>query len=105
MEIRKMHVILWEFAVQPDRVRDFVAAYQPEGDWAQLFRLADGYLSTELLTSADNAARFVTIDRWTSAEDYTRFHERFGQQYRSLNTQLEGLTRRETHLGTFTTSG
>jgi hypothetical protein len=100
-----MHVILWEFAVQPDRVHDFVAAYRPGGNWAQLFRLADGYLGTELLTSAGDAALFVTIDRWTSAGDYARFHERFGQQYRSLDAQLEGLTVRETHIGTFKTNG
>jgi hypothetical protein len=45
----------------------------------------------------------VTIDRWNNVDDYARFHERFGQQYRSLDAQLEGLTLSETKLGLFTT--
>jgi heme-degrading monooxygenase HmoA len=83
----------------------FVSAYRPGGKWAQLFNLADGYLGTKRLSSTDDAARFVTIDRWRSSEDYARFHERFNQQYRSLDAQLEQLTLSETKLGTFTTGG
>jgi heme-degrading monooxygenase HmoA len=98
-----MHIIMWEFIVHPDKVREFVSAYKPEGDWAQLFRLAAGYEGTELLSSINDAKRFVTIDRWSNADEYARFRERFDQQYRSLNAQLEGLTIRETNLGLFTT--
>ena len=102
-----MHIIMWEFIVHPDKVREFVSAYKPEGDWAQLFGLAAGYEGTELLSSINDGKRFVTIDRWSKADDYARFQERFderfNQQYRSLNAQLEGLTIRETNLGLFTT--
>jgi heme-degrading monooxygenase HmoA len=97
-----MHVILWEFLVHPDKVREFISAYRPDGDWAQLFRSAPGYQGTELLSSTSDAQRFVTIDRWNSVDDYARFQERFGPQYQSLDAQLEGLTLSETKLGLFT---
>jgi hypothetical protein len=47
--------------------------------------------------------RFVTIDRWSDAADYSRFQEQFGPQYRSLDAQLEDLTISETQLGTYAT--
>jgi len=98
-----MHIIMWEFVVHPDKIREFVSAYGPNGDWAQLFRLATGYKGTELLSSTNDANKFVTIDRWNNAEDYARFQDLFGHQYRSLDTRLEGLTLKETQLGLFTT--
>ncbi len=98
-----MHIIMWEFVVHPDKVCEFVSAHKPDGEWAQLFRLAAGYVGTELLSSTNDEKRFVTIDRWSNADDYARFHERFNQQYRSLDAQLEGLTLSETKLGVFTT--
>jgi hypothetical protein len=98
-----MHIIVWEFVVHPDKVREFVSAYGPNGDWAQLFRLATGYRGTELLSFNNDPNKFVTIDRWNKVEDYARFQDLFGQQYRSLDARLEGLTLRETQLGLFTT--
>jgi heme-degrading monooxygenase HmoA len=70
---------------------------------ARLFAKADGYIGTELLgsTNSDRAATFVTIDRWKTADVFTRFQERFGNEYRLLDTQLEGLTLSERKLGTF----
>jgi len=99
-----MYFIIWEFVVRPNRVREFVAAYNADGDWARLFSLAPGFGGTELLSSTTDAERFVTIDRWNHADDYGRFQERFGPQYRSLDTQLEGLTLSETKLGTYATA-
>jgi len=98
-----MYVIVWEFVVRPEKVTAFVAAYKPDGAWARLFTQADGYIGTELLrsTDSDQAATFVTIDRWKTAEGFARFQERFGSDYRRLDTQLEGLTSRERKLGTF----
>jgi heme-degrading monooxygenase HmoA len=96
-----MYFIIWEFVVRPEKVSEFVAAYKADGDWARLFSLAPGYGGTELLSSTDHAERFCTIDRWNHADDYTRFQERFGPQYRMLDAQLEGLTLSETKLGTY----
>jgi heme-degrading monooxygenase HmoA len=96
-----MYIIMWEFKVRPERVGEFVLAYNADGDWAQLFRLAEGYRGTELLASTEDVERFVTIDRWDKAEDFVLFQESFSQQYHSLDARLEGLTLSEIKLGTF----
>lgn len=98
-----MYVIVWEFVVQPEKSDAFVAAYKSDGAWAQLFARADGYIGTELLltTERDQGMTYVTIDRWQHAEDFTRFQEQFGDEYKALDTELEGLTESERKLGTF----
>lgn len=97
-----MYVILWEFAVRPDKIHDFVVAYKADGDWARLFRLAEGYVGTELLSSDEAPERYVTIDRWKSADDFARFQAEFGDPYRLLDQRLETLTLSERKLGAFT---
>jgi heme-degrading monooxygenase HmoA len=98
-----MYVIVWEFLVEPEKIDAFVAAYKSTGAWATLFAETDGYLGTELLssTASDNEAKFITIDRWVTAEDFTRFQQRFGAEYRTLDTALEKLTTSERKLGVF----
>jgi heme-degrading monooxygenase HmoA len=85
-------VRLWEYDVRPGRVAEFVAAYGPDGDWARLFAGADGYLGTELFGSTSTATRFVTLDRWSSAEKWTAFLKRFKSAYDELDGQLSPLT-------------
>jgi heme-degrading monooxygenase HmoA len=98
-----MYVIVWEFVVRPEKIDAFVAAYKSDGAWAQLFAQADGYIGTELLlaTERDQGMTYVTIDRWQHAEDFTRFQEQFGNEYKALDTELEGLTVSERKMGTF----
>jgi heme-degrading monooxygenase HmoA len=98
-----MYVIVWEFIVRAEKVADFVAAYRSDGAWAQLFAQAEGYACTELFSSTDasDGARYITIDRWRHAEDFTRFQEQFGDAYKALDTRLEGLTVSERKLGIF----
>jgi heme-degrading monooxygenase HmoA len=100
----EMYVILWEFGVRPDKVDAFLTAYRSDGTWAKLFARTDGYLGTELLCSVDteNGPRFVTIDRWRAEDDFVRFQQEFGSEYRALDTELEGLTFSERKLGVFT---
>ena len=98
-----MYAIIWEFVVRKDRIREFVAVYQSDGDWARLFRLAEGFEGTQLLSATDDAERFLTIDRWRSVDHFTGFREQFGEQYRALDARLEGLTVSERKLGTFVT--
>jgi heme-degrading monooxygenase HmoA len=100
-----MYVILWEFEVKPERCEEFRSAYGPEGDWAILFRQADGYQGTELLAPNDIRDRFVTVDRWRTAEHFARFKAEFAAAYRTLDQRFEGLTRTETSLGNFTLVG
>jgi heme-degrading monooxygenase HmoA len=98
-----MYVILWEFVVRPEKVEAFVAAYGSNGQWAQLFARADGYLGTELLSSADSSQQqvFITIDRWQTVGHFAQFEAQFDTQYRTLDTHLEELTLKERKLGAF----
>lgn len=98
-----MYVIVWEFVVRPEKIGAFVAAYKSDGAWAQLFAQADGYIGTELLlaTERDQSMTHVTIDRWRHAEDFTRFQEQFGDEYKALDTELECLTVSERKMGTY----
>lgn len=98
-----MYVILWEFVVRREKIEAFIAAYGSDGPWAQLFAQADGYLGTELLSSVDSGQHslFITIDRWQSAEHFTRFEVQFDTQYRTLDTHLQNLTSQERKLGAF----
>jgi hypothetical protein len=78
-----------------------------EGDWAQLFAQAEGYLGTELLSSADTSQQqvFITIDRWQSVGHFAQFEAQFDTQYRTLDTQCDGMTLKERKLGTFVSEG
>jgi heme-degrading monooxygenase HmoA len=85
-------VRLWEYDVRPAKVAAFVAAYGPDGDWARLFAGADGYLGTELFCSTSTATRFVTVDRWSSAEKWAAFLGRASAAYDELDDELGALT-------------
>jgi heme-degrading monooxygenase HmoA len=85
-------VRLWEYDVQPGRVAAFVSAYGPNGDWARLFAGAEGYLGTELFCSTTTATRFVTVDRWSSAQEWAGFLGRARSAYDELDNQLRPLT-------------
>jgi len=97
-----MYIILWEFAVEPGKVEEFVAAYGAEGDWARLFRQADGFRGTRLLRSSDDPTRFVTIDSWEDVLSFERFRERFRDAYGALDARLATSTASERKIGTFT---
>jgi heme-degrading monooxygenase HmoA len=100
-----MHVILWEFEVDAEKAGDFIAAYGPNGAWTQLFRQAAGYLATELLCSADEPTRYITIDRWNNSEDFFRFQRDFADRYKTLDAELQSLTVSERKIGSFTSAG
>jgi heme-degrading monooxygenase HmoA len=94
-----MYVVLWEFVARPGRETDFERAYGPRGRWAQLFRGGEGYLGTELWRGE---GRWLTVDRWSSEEDYARFRAARLPEYEALDREMEDLTQRETNLGAFT---
>lgn len=100
-----MYATLWEFTVQAAKQAKFEARYGPDGDWARLFRRAEGYRGTELLRDRANALRYVTIDRWESHAAYEAFHARFGEEYARLDRECEGLTVREARIGEFAPVG
>ena len=96
-----MHVIVWEFSVPSEHRQAFEQAYGPEGAWDALFRTARGYLGTELLRDERMIGRYLTIDRWSTPEDFAAFKRASGAAYGSLDRQFESLTAREVTVGTF----
>jgi heme-degrading monooxygenase HmoA len=99
------YATLWEFVVDPERQPEFEKRYGVEGDWVRLFRRAGGYLGSELLRDRRDPARFLTIDRWRTREDFLAFRREHGAEYERLDRELEGLATRETPLGEFTPAG
>ena len=85
-------VAIWKFTVAAGRVPDFVRAYGPDGIWAELFRRAEGYLSTRLVRDRDDKGIFVTIDSWTSQAAYTAFRDDFAEDYATIDRKCETLT-------------
>lgn len=100
-----MYVIVWEFRVRPGQERAFERAYGAEGEWARLFRQGEGYLHTELIRDAHDERRYLTLDRWRSAEAYERFRAHQREAYAALDQRCESLTEHETLLGALLSIG
>ena len=96
-----MIAIIWSFRARAQHERDFVAAYGPEGDWARLFRKAEGYRGTQLLKDAPGAQRYVTIDTWDSQDHFDRFKRDFQREYIELDSRSGALTELEEPIGVF----
>jgi quinol monooxygenase YgiN len=95
------YVTVWEFRVRDDRRAEFERHYGPEGSWAGLFRQAEGYLGTELLHDRSDPLRYLTIDRWESADACRAFRAEFAGPYSSLDAACEALTTHEAALGEY----
>jgi heme-degrading monooxygenase HmoA len=96
-----MHVIIWEFRPAENRRDDFEATYGPQGPWAKLFARAPGYAGTELIRDVEDPTRYVTIDRWQTAEAYEEFKARFSAEYNALDMACVEMTSAEVLVGTF----
>jgi heme-degrading monooxygenase HmoA len=95
------YTYLWEFRVKPDQREEFQRLYGPHGPWVALFRQAPGYIETLLLRDRADPDRFITVDRWKSADAHRSFHSAFSREYADLDARCEHLTMRETSLGEF----
>jgi quinol monooxygenase YgiN len=95
------YTCLWEFIVEPDHVEEFRQRYGPGGPWVALFRRAPGYLDTLLLRDRGDPRRFITIDRWRSAEAYDSFRSAFSAEYAALDARCAQLTAQEILRGEF----
>ena len=60
-----------------------------------------GFLGTELLLEVGRKGHYLTIDRWSSREDYERFLIEHRDAYAALDKANDDLTRREVHIGSF----
>lgn len=96
-----MYIILWEYYVKPDKQTRFEDMYSSNGAWAELFKKGNGYLSTELIRSAEVSERYLTIDRWASLDAYETFLSHWMDEYKTLDLHCEGLTYHESYLGRF----
>jgi heme-degrading monooxygenase HmoA len=79
----------------------FADIYGSAGDWAQLFRTADGFLRTELVADLKDARRYLTLDFWRSREAYDRFRAENSDRYSAIDAQCEELTESEIEVGQF----
>lgn len=92
------YAVVWAFRVKAGREAEFERMYGPEGDWARLFRAADGYLATQLWRDVEHPGRYLTIDRWRSREAYDLFFARPPSAYADLDAAGATLTEREERL-------
>jgi len=95
------YTYLWEYVVKADQVDEFQRQYGPNGSWVALFRKAPGYVETILLRDRANPLRFITIDRWESADAHRSFERAFSHEYAELDARCAHLTAREASLGGF----
>lgn len=100
-----MLVYLWEYRVLPENQAEFEREYGPNGGWVALFSRAPGYLDTSLLRDRNRSDRFLTIDRWESAQAHSEFREAFSAEFEQLDARCEKLTESETLIGHFQSPG
>lgn len=94
--------VIWAFRIRPGQESEFERLYGAEGGWVRLFERAEGYLGTELFRDAEEAHRYVTIDRWRSREAYERFLAAHTAEYAALEARGAKLTESETELAALT---
>ncbi len=97
----RTYTYIWAFQVHPEHVAAFRWHYGEGGAWTQLFRRARGYLGTRLFQDETDPLRFVTIDTWSSVEDYEAFRASYASEYAALDRLCEGFTVEETLIGHF----
>jgi heme-degrading monooxygenase HmoA len=92
---------VWRFRVRPEKNETFERIYGPDGEWATLFRTAEGYQGTKLMRSAVDPQLYLTFDFWKSEADYKRFRTAHLQQYQEIDARCESLTEDEVEIGSF----
>ncbi len=95
------YVVIWEFHVRPAQEEEFERVYGSSGDWAQLFRRAEGYVRSELLRDHEVWGRYLVIDYWDSAAHYEAFHAAHAADYAALDQRCTTFTLRELRIGNF----
>jgi heme-degrading monooxygenase HmoA len=91
---------VWQYDVAEGREAEFERMYAGDGPWARLFAHSDGFLGTELFRNVDAPRQYVTVDRFTSVEAWTRFSELYAAEYSELDRRGEGLTVSEREIAT-----
>ncbi len=87
-----MYEILWEYEIRPGQSEAFESLYGADGEWARLFRQADGYVETLLFRDIASPTRYLTLDRWRSRAAFDAFFEAAGSAYAALDRLGDALT-------------
>ena len=95
------HLRVWRFRPPPGGEQAFADAYAGNGPWSGLFAKAAGYRGSTLLAPFEPGDWWLTIDRWNSAADFEAFGHDFGEEYRKLDAELEGVAGEEEFVGAF----
>ncbi len=95
------YLVLWEFRPKKGAEVRFEQAYGQDGPWVELFKQAEGYISTELMRDLKDPNRYITLDVWTSKQAYDLFRTAHLADYESIDRECEALTECENELGTF----
>lgn len=95
------YAVIWEYHVNEEAVASFEQAYNPDGLWVQLFKMAEGFLATELHRDLADEKRYVTVDHWHSKAAHDAFMERYKDLYDELDGQCAAFTKFEHLLGRF----
>ena len=95
------HIRMWKFKPAEGREDEFAEAYAGDGVWAPLFERASGFVGTSLMRPTEQGGWWLTLDRWASEDDFHAFQRDFGDEYRALDAELEGVAGDEEFVGTF----
>jgi heme-degrading monooxygenase HmoA len=98
-----MIALIWRYEVREEAQAAFEAAYGPTGAWAQLFARSGGFRGTELFRADDG--HYLTLDVWSSQEDFDAFMAEHGADYEALNRGTEAWTRSEHRIGSYEVLG
>ena len=90
---------MWEYLVKPGQQTEFEKVYGSNGDWAGLFKQADGYVGTDLLRDVEIPGRYITIDRWISSTAFNSFQDKYLEEYEAIDARCSQLTIKEVRLG------
>jgi len=94
-------VIALVFSYDVREPAEFERVYGPDGDWAQFFASARGYIGTELLRDVETSGRYLVIDRWESAEAYNTFASEHREDYMRRVDDTRLYYEHELRFGTF----
>jgi len=94
-------VIALVFSYEVRETGEFERVYGPDGDWAQFFAGAAGYIGTELLHDVELRSRYLVIDRWESAEAYNTFAAANREEYMRRVDDSRFHYEQELRFGTF----
>jgi heme-degrading monooxygenase HmoA len=102
---RERFAYIWQYTIDPDCRQAFLAAYEPQGEWARLFSRDAAYIETVLLQDDKREDRYMTIDYWTSRSDRDAFREQYSIEFEELDSRCEAFTREEQFIGDFQVIG